>query len=43
MKIRVFAVALTATIVLLAAAFQSTAKQPKQEIELPDIHITSAQ
>lgn len=43
MKIKVFAIALTAAIVLLAAAFQTTAKQPMQEIELPDIYITSAQ
>ncbi len=43
MKTRLFAIALTAAIILLAAAFRTTAKQPAQEIELPDIHITSAQ
>lgn len=43
MKTRIFAIALTAAIILLAAAFHTTAKQPMQEIELPVIYITSAQ
>ena len=42
MKTRIFAIALTAALILLAAAFRTTAKQPVQEFELPDIYITSA-
>jgi len=42
MKTKLFAIIATAGIILLAAAFHTTAKQPPREIELPDIHITSA-
>lgn len=41
MKTRLFIIIATATMILFAAAFHTTAKQTTEEIELPDIHFTA--